>query len=76
MAQERFPVYVRFTTIAHALLVLVFQPAAHVWRLSVLYGFGPLWPPLDPFPLVSSTPLPLHGRTINVLGTLRGTYVR
>ena len=61
--------YVLVTTIAHALLMLVFRPAAHMWRLSVLYGFGP-------FPPVSSMPLPLHGRTIKVIGTLRGTYDR
>ena len=30
------PMYVRVTTIAHALLMLVFRPAAHVWRLSAL----------------------------------------
>ena len=34
--------YVRVTTIAHALLMLVFRPAAHVWQLSALYGLGPL----------------------------------
>ena len=34
--------YVRVTTIAHALLVLVFQPVAHAWQLSALYGLGPL----------------------------------
>ena len=34
--------YVRVTTIAHALLMLLFRPAAHVWRLSALHGLGPL----------------------------------
>jgi len=63
------PMYVRVTTIAHALLMLVFWPTAHVWQLLVLYGFGP-------FPPVSLTPLPLHGCTIKVLCILRGTYDR
>jgi len=61
--------YMRVTTIAHALLMLVSQPAAHTrWLLAL--------GPSPPCPSVSSTPLPLHGRTIKVLGTLGGTYDR
>ena len=36
------PLYVHVTTIAHTLLMLVFQPVAHAWRLSALYSLGPL----------------------------------
>ena len=63
------PMYVRVTTIAHALLMLLFRPAAHMWRLSALYGLGPLPTGFLAAPV-------LHRRTINVLGILRGTYDR
>jgi len=61
--------YVRVTTIAHALPMLASQPAAHMqWLLAL--------GPSPPCPSASSMPLPLHGHTIKVLGTLRGTYDR
>ena len=61
--------YVRVTTIAHTLLMLVSQPVAHAWQLSALYGLGPL-------PTGFLTAPVLHRHTINVLGILRGTYDR
>jgi len=51
--------YVRFTTIAHASLTLVPQPAAHVRRLWAFLDVGPL-PSRSP---ASSPPLGMLSRS-------------
>ena len=48
--------YVRVTTIADTLLMLLFRPAAHMWQLSVLYGLGPL--PFLPTGFLAAPALP------------------
>jgi len=61
--------YVRFTTIAHASLIPISQPAAHALRLSAFHG---PWPP----PLLLAGFPAAPRRAIKVLRTLQGAYDR